>query len=78
MIFFALPHGAVRDFLLTAHDLGYINGDYVFLDVILFDSRGMFSYSWTVVVIIRDIVHELSTLARVASLDIMENYYSIS
>ncbi|KAI0213822.1 Atrial natriuretic peptide receptor 3, partial [Lamellibrachia satsuma] len=44
VIFFALPHGAVRDFLLTAYDLGHINGDYVFLDTILFESRVLHIY----------------------------------
>ncbi|KAI0240857.1 Atrial natriuretic peptide receptor 1 [Lamellibrachia satsuma] len=39
VIFFAVPHGAVRKFLLTAYDLGYINGDYVFLDAALVESR---------------------------------------
>ena len=31
----------VRNFLLTAHDLGFTNGDFVFMDVELFRFKGI-------------------------------------
>ncbi len=42
VIFLAVHRGAVRDFMLAAYDLGYINGEFVFIDPKLTESRGTF------------------------------------
>ena len=40
MIVLSVSGDSVRRFMLAAHDLGYTNGEYVFLDVELFPFKG--------------------------------------
>ena len=40
VIILSVAGNRIRDFMLTAHSMGFTNGDYVFMDVELFKFEG--------------------------------------